>query len=66
MRYGYSGRVFKGETYQWIMRVLRRLGDQHTVGFGRGFDEVMSSYISHDLRARIDRRPQLLLDSNHD
>lgn len=45
------------------MRVLRWLRHQHAIGFGGGFDKVMRSYIGHDLRAWVDGRPQLLLDS---
>lgn len=50
-------------TDQRIMRILRWLRDQHPVGFGGRLHEVMCAYIGHDLRARIDGRAQLLLES---
>ena len=58
-----SGFVSHGrKTYERVMLVVRRLGDEHTVRAIRGLDEMMFSDIHHDLGAWQDLDIELLLE----
>ena len=48
-------------THKGIMRVIRGLGDQHTVRGVRGLDKVMRAHIKHYLGAGQDLDIELLL-----
>jgi hypothetical protein len=49
-------------TYKWIVLIIAGLRDQDRVSTGGRLDEVMCSYICHDLCARIYARPKLLFE----